>query len=811
MSTPTKGGEAGDDDRPSQASLFRKQAVEIDLTCIGAALETVDSDDEGDSHLGASARRASGVLQNMGCSHSILDMSEQAKQARDKLRTQRPSDEVMCTVFEMLSLQSAPASWHRRIGALVDRMLNPSEPDKTPELTVFSSHLESLLGTVFAQIAEYVDSAPPEGEKGSEEECMVLSGLLIPSIMVDIVSASRLSLRSYHEHSQNLRQRGASRGRARRGRGNVSPKAGVAWRKRELSSLAVPALRTRQGSIASSFSAAFTEGSVQMSSAMTPKRRPDTRIDRGPQQSPADPSLPLPGSQLGPVRGRQERSPAQSHLTPSFASQTMFAPGTTCTTSPNGSMCKQHESPSTCHSISRPAWQRTSSRLSKPPGSPASATTGQDLERILERLSTLQYFDIIVETLCVVLCIKYEEQLTQLTTDGDTAGAKRAAEWVTARIIDEFYNDGIDPTQPLCQQLILCAEGLALEEGEICWRRAAGVDPDVAMVVWGFELPDDVGGMTLKRKDTSSVWFEWGTFAQPGIQCADGSHWSGPRLNPHTYAWRLGARELAEKLGLRRVDPDGDARLPSFLAERPGASLLDSASPTVYRDDGARSAAATSNRLRDMQQAGVPNLTLSAPPEGSSHVGGTKRKPHIRPADPASRRELERRYRQRPMGEAPGHPMLPDIPDAGEEWDEWDEEEEEEESESEAGTKPEPHEREMQTPPQRPEQDDMTREMTEPIQDPHRSMGSRSSTGVSAATVARIKRQRPGPMSGSLNRSSVGPQTPPQLHTEPGDAAGSYQPLRDKAPMQCEDDRPRSRGDKPRGRGGKKHSCCAVS
>jgi len=426
--------------------------------------------------------------------------------------------------------------------------------------------------------------------------------------------------------------------------------------------------------------------------------------------------------------------------------------------------------------------------------SPHGFCTQKDLERVLKGLSTLQYFDIIVETLCVVLCIKYEDQLIELTHEGDLAGAKRAAEWATARIIDEFFNEGIDPELPLCEQLILCLEGLAIEEGEVCWRRAACVDPDVAMVVWGVDLPEDVAGMTLQRRNTKVTWYEWGAFAQPGIRCADSSHWTGPRLNPHTYGWRLGTKELAQKIGLRQHDGvQTNFRLPSFMADRPGESLVDPASVMITVDAPRRVDSMSSGAASPpVPASGLPALTLSSPPEGSTHTGGAKRKPHIRPQDPAARRELERLYQVNAMARAAQSSTEGELDDFYE--SEEDEEEEDDEGEQaglqvqEQRGEGQPRSRQETLTSSLPSYDEaMEREETTPC-----SIENAPTDGMRRQGSSRVRRNKPGNgTAGTTNRSF--PMQPPHSGQSPlqkprnatndtgePDLSGNYEALKDR-------------------------------
>eukprot|EP01062_Namystynia_karyoxenos_P021482 TRINITY_DN18176_c2_g1_i1.p1 TRINITY_DN18176_c2_g1~~TRINITY_DN18176_c2_g1_i1.p1 ORF type:complete len:965 (+),score=265.48 TRINITY_DN18176_c2_g1_i1:83-2896(+) len=254
-----------------------------------------------------------------------------------------------------------------------------------------------------------------------------------------------------------------------------------------------------------------------------------------------------------------------------------------------------------------------------------------ELEQRLSQLSTLQYFDIIVDTFAGVLCAKYERQLGELTAAGEDSGARRLAEWVTARVLDELFHDGVDALLPLDSQLILCVEGLALEEGSYHWRKVEQIHDAVVGTVWGEPVPEDVRQGLLLCKDPRRVWYEWGVLTRPGVRCASGACYTGPRLNVHEYDFRLAPQLLAERLGLRQIEGPSGVRPPSWLADRPGLHLVGSAPAPDLGGTCLQ----------------VPNLTLSVPPEGSGHKGTNQQKPHIRPRDPYQRRELERRHKRR--------------------------------------------------------------------------------------------------------------------------------------------------------------------
>eukprot|EP00755_Sulcionema_specki_P034985 Sspe_Gene.104017::Locus_79898_Transcript_1_3_Confidence_0.400_Length_2151::g.104017::m.104017 len=502
-------------------------------------------------------------------------------------RTRRPTEEVLCTIDTIFDLHHGSRKLRTHIHAVVTSLMECECPYQ--ELSVFDCHLQALLGTLFSQVAEYCDGLP---EEGAGEEAQVLGGLVTTSMVQDIISASRLSLRLYHAHCTTLRKKNVKRGNTLHiiRRGSTSSPI-MMDQGRRLSCQDSCSSFGNKG-VASTFVAAFTEGSLGSPPPLpsSPKRRPDTRIDRG------------------QGNGSLCEGSVSHNLSPTLPST-------------------RRASFSDALLLSRAASAAHLRPLGASHGSNP-MNSAPELDAKLADLSTLQYFDIIVETIAIVLCVKYENQLHQLTHDGETAGAKRAAEWITARIVDELYNDGIDPSLPLCTQLILCAEGLALEDNQYVWRRASSVDPDVMAMVWGAQLPSDVVEGTLETKDKSRPWFEWGTFAQPGLRTPDGRLYTGPRLNPLQYGYRLGTVAMGEGLGLRNIE-NSPLRAPSFLSQRPGACLLNQSQGSF-----------DTNHLA----APLPGLTLSAPPEGSAHRGGTHTKPHIRPRNWNDRLDLERKY-----------------------------------------------------------------------------------------------------------------------------------------------------------------------
>lgn len=712
---------------PPRAEGRPRRQLEIDMAAVDVAIVDAESDSDnspakrrgaaddgpvalfapGDPQPGGTPRQPR--LQpgyNKSMDQSIMHMSCVTRSAHDIVRTQRPIDEVLCSVDDVLGLARSAETRQNTRRTIREILCGASQ---TRELVVFDSHLQALLTTVFSQVAEYVDSSMmQDGTQGAagDEDCDVLGGLVTASVMSDIVSAARLSLREYHRQCQPLRSASRRRhgtpvhspaggGGGRRGSkpnaGSPSPArlaapvasssrhSGDGSRRgsRRLSSvsfadipdaarptspadIASVVLSGRESayaashlSVAHSFVQALTEGSLIGAPSVTPKRRPDHRVDRGDSAGGAPPSpscSPQPAAASPPqlpaaspqLQGGAAASPQRLSPSPrgGYGEQRRKSLGTAVSSDP-GTPVKGAVSPpdqSRCLTPSRAKHGGSSSRGYPSPG--GSYVSGDPdraaLEKRLASLTTLQYFDIIVETLACLLSAKYEHQLRQLSHDGECSGVKRFAEWVTARVVDEMHHDGIDPSLPLDTQLMLCAEGIALEDGVYMWRRPSeAVDEAVLATVWGTELPQDIRDGTLECKDRQRTWFEWGALTKPGLITADGVHHTSPRLNPLEYGFRLASPALVASLSqLTRIRDPGDLRTASFLCARPGMRLL-----------GAAHAGAAGDA--DLGGGALPVLTLSVAPEGSEHKGGNKPKPHIRPSNPAERRELERRYKKR--------------------------------------------------------------------------------------------------------------------------------------------------------------------
>ena len=424
-----------------------------------------------------------------------------------------------------------------------------------PELMIFYSYLQALLSTMMTPIAGFAE--------GKEQPDNPIVMMLEPSVINDTIAAAKVSLKSFHDHCAKNRTFLPKFVSRRKSAAAASP---VMHRRLSCRASMLPlphrnSICSEAPDLTKSFSEAFTEGHVQADENNKPKRRPDTRIDRVSSSSATPVTTPRP------IRASLD---------------------------PNSSL---RMGPTRSHSI-------------------CGVTTHQIMDT--SQLDLMQYFDIIIETICAVLCVKFERQLMELTIDGDASGVRRAAEWIAARMLDELYNDGIDPLQALDTQLMLCAEGLALEDGQYVWRRASVVDQEVMAVVWGIDPPADILDGLLCSKD-HHLWYEWGAFAQPGIRTPEGRLYTSPRLNPLQYRYRLGTAAMVESLQLRNTSQT-PLRAPSFLHVRPGEQLAGDS------------------------QFGI---TLSAPPEGSEHRGVNVPKPHIRPSSSAGRAFLEAKYRER--------------------------------------------------------------------------------------------------------------------------------------------------------------------
>eukprot|EP01059_Diplonema_ambulator_P023610 TRINITY_DN3912_c0_g1_i15.p1 TRINITY_DN3912_c0_g1~~TRINITY_DN3912_c0_g1_i15.p1 ORF type:complete len:597 (+),score=90.05 TRINITY_DN3912_c0_g1_i15:469-2259(+) len=428
----------------------------------------------------------------------------------------------------------------KKVKGQVDRLVATLVEDRCPFVEL--SMFYSYLQALLTTLLSPVASFAENKDLDEESPIAVL---VDDSIMKDIIGASKTSLRMYKRASSNG---GKFKGFLRR---KSTPAAPVGSSLNRRLSCHSPMLhdKTCSDEVVKSFGEAFTIGddSPTHRGISPTKHRPDSRIDRA--NSCLNLEIPLPKySATPPTASLQPTPPAKDHLR-----------------------------------------RKASMQI--------------DGIKPYEDLFSMKYFDIIIETICVVMCVKYEHQLMELSTHGEACGVRRAAEWITARFLDEFYNDGIDPSQALCEQLVLCAEGLAKEEGEFVWRRCSAVDQNVMGVVWG-DPPEDVLAGILETKVNGSVWYEWGMFTQPGVRTPDGRLFTSPRLNPLQYRYRLALPSLSASatLSLRNTHT-APLRAPSFLLTRPGAHLTEPDGGTFV------------------------GITLSCPPEGSDHKGSNLSRP----------------------------------------------------------------------------------------------------------------------------------------------------------------------------------------
>ena len=531
----------------------------------------------------------------------VTMISEKAMPVYHNVKAQRPVDEIVLSVCGHLGVENENTKERQRIETMVMDICNG---EGTQELLTFDSQLQMLLNTLFTQIADFVDRhTKGTNVQVDNVDCDVLGGLLSPATVSDVVAAARESLLLYHQQSKVLRDPPPNNGLlspSNKQPEERSPESSPGRKtplKRRLSSV-WPDKVGRAGSfqdptagvettdlsdsktIADTFVKAFQSGANDVEKS-APKRRPSTRVER---------------SDLSPSVSPSTRSNCSGSVT---CDDITFVFPT------------EQEIPETISRRSR----RKSTVCPVP----------IDLEKRLYSLTTLQYFDIIAQTLSILMCVVYEEQLLWLTTEGSTSGISRLAEWVTARIIDELSQEGIDSTVPLDVQLLHCVEGIAFEDDCYHWRRLSKIGEIVLETVWGETPPPDISTGRIECKDKSLNWYEWGVLQKPGFKDCKGQSFTGPRLNPLQYNYRLSTIPVIKQLGLNEVSVKSPVRTPSFLGQRPGESLLN-------KDPGAVT---------------CPGLTLSAPPEGSFHRGNHKQKPHIRPKSPVQFRELERKYKRK--------------------------------------------------------------------------------------------------------------------------------------------------------------------
>eukprot|EP00755_Sulcionema_specki_P030315 Sspe_Gene.94070::Locus_66541_Transcript_1_1_Confidence_1.000_Length_1675::g.94070::m.94070 len=206
-------------------------------------------------------------------SQSVMAVSEATKPAYTYVRTQRPAEEVYCSVASMLDLDRASSTVKRHVQGMVKELLSGECAVK--EMRVFDAQLQSLLVTVFTQIAEFVDCCMKQDgtQEATTTESCILGGLVAPSVVSDIVSAARLSLVDYHRQCLPLRRK------------KPPPSPRPYHGRRRLSSVlpdedCLSPLGTGQTSVAGTFVQAFLEGSLAHAPPCTPKRRPSTRVER---------------------------------------------------------------------------------------------------------------------------------------------------------------------------------------------------------------------------------------------------------------------------------------------------------------------------------------------------------------------------------------------------------------------------------------------------------------------------------------------------------------------------------------------------
>eukprot|EP01063_Lacrimia_lanifica_P031096 TRINITY_DN5061_c0_g1_i1.p1 TRINITY_DN5061_c0_g1~~TRINITY_DN5061_c0_g1_i1.p1 ORF type:complete len:835 (+),score=202.44 TRINITY_DN5061_c0_g1_i1:76-2580(+) len=551
----------------------------------------------------------------------------------ERVQSKRPVREVFDTVNAMLDLVRSTKKQQTRYYQLTSCLVEETCP--IPELSIFYSYLQALLGKIFdpiAQSAEANAASPGQSPGGEDDECPILT-MLTEQVVKDVIDAARGSLKAYHRYSRKRKGFGPSKllGKSLTGLPGLQQRNGsVADANASLSHTLSCRSMPRTGAKADKhqLGAAFSGACSSPNSPATSstKRRSEARIDRkGTVQGTKLPDYDAASKQakqgepIDVARGASGDSMQQSVSHASNLKRMQSLTHSTHTSMRN--MGRYLSMASGTHVMTRTRSEATAG------GDLSSKRLGSGLSQthiIPSHITTAQYFDIIIETICVVLCVKYEHQLMELTTEGESSGIRRAAEWVAARILDELYNDGIDPDQPLCAQLILCSEGLALEDGQYVWRHCSSVEIDVMYVVWG-EPPPDVLSGKLEAKDPSETWFEWGVFAQPGIRTPDGKLFTCPRLNPLQYRYRLAPAMVASSLGLANANENPAVlRAPSFLHARPGQRVM-----------------------CEMTGEHFEGITVSAPPEGSEHKGGTVPRPHIRPKNMSARNALEEKYRQK--------------------------------------------------------------------------------------------------------------------------------------------------------------------
>ena len=565
--------------------------------------------------------------------------------------TTRPTDEVMCSICDLFEIteKDSPEHYHRALDTI-------KGTDVPPCTTTFIAHTQRLLATVFSQVADYMDRRAVN----PNTPCNILGGIIGASTVADILSAARESLTLYHKQCAVLRSELESavaspsprkEKKQQRRRSLHDPTAGM--NKRRLSSVFQGGLRHEEElsedgdndvdfkCAAKSFVTALHEGRDVSGSdrKLHNKIRPANRVLRE-AGSPLSQNLDISNIPHVSTSGTSTPSSLSISINP------------TPTTPLHQYQRQLHEfklgdAPGDSQSElsgsenSRPplTTECSSKRMSRRRTTHAHATlvAPEGLEERLDRLRTLQFFDIISQTLTHMLAFVYDWQIKRLTLEGETSGVLRLAEWCVCRIVEEMYEDGVDPSCPLDLQFLFCVQGLAFEGGAFHYRRVNPVEMEVLEAVWGEYLPVDVQeGRILTQYDQKRrkedltngeaeyKWYEWGVLTKAGFATSMNTLHTGPRLNAIEYGFRVGPHQIVESLGLNEVSDVSQLRLPSFVGKRPGQHLL--------------------SRAGEFE---IPNLTLSAPPEGSSHLGSNKAKPHIRPRNPQLCKELEMKYKMK--------------------------------------------------------------------------------------------------------------------------------------------------------------------
>ena len=589
--------------------------------------------------------------------------------------TTRASEEVMCSVCDLFEVtKEATPEFYFRIKDVV------TEVDLPRSTVLFMRHAKTMCSVIFGQMADYIDRR----DVNPDTPCNIMGGLVSETTVADVLSATQQSLALYHKQCEPLRKAvrqieaagGKASERLHRRRQSLSvPHHHGARRISSVYALTPNAdgsllstpVTTPKGSSAgvqSSFATALSQGAVadEDGAKRAGKKRHSNRVVRvedAPGGGTAS-SSPRPGGGGSGARGHMDPllgidAPNLATVGSSDTSQLNTGEASPSAHQYQKSL-REFKLGDSCHSVSDAGTsdsggERTDDRGSNEAGQDAvsrrmsrrrrttcaaagggtpdtkeaNAQAPDNLEARLASLKTLQYFDIICQTLSVLLSVVYDEQIRMLSDEGPECGALRLAEWCVCRIVGELYEDGIDPSCPLDLQLLFSIQGLVYEDDGFHHRRDTTPDFDILEAVWGEDVPGDVLDKRIGTKESCrNRWYEWGVLTKAAFITSYGALYSCARFNPAEYGFRLGPYHVIEALDLREVQKeDVSKRLPSFVAVRKGEHLLSQAG-------------------LDMM---VPNLTLSVPPEGSSHRGSNKAKPHIKLNNPQLARELEQKYK----------------------------------------------------------------------------------------------------------------------------------------------------------------------